>query len=145
MAVSEKAIWQGFCQLTEKMEKRTCALCPEGHDWSVIYFVPSANIAAHENCLLYSSGLVECEAHNPCKIARNVDVKSVLERIWRGSTMICSFCNNEGAIVRCGETSCAKNYHLFCAKEDYAVLQDYFAQNILHNKKRPLKVLMAQA
>lgn len=127
------------------MEKRTCALCPEGHDWSVIYFVPSANIAAHENCLLYSSGLVECEAHNPCKIARNVDVKSVLERIWRGSTMICSFCNNEGAIVRCGETSCAKNYHLFCAKEDYAVLQDYFAQNILHNKKRPLKVLMAQA
>jgi hypothetical protein len=42
----------GFCQLTEKMEKRTCALCPEGHDWSVIYFVPSANIAAHENCLV---------------------------------------------------------------------------------------------
>jgi hypothetical protein len=40
------------------------------------------------NLQLYSSGLVECEAHNPCKIARNVDVKSVLERIWRGSTMV---------------------------------------------------------
>ncbi|XP_063130942.1 PHD finger protein 11-like isoform X4 [Rattus norvegicus] len=35
----------------ERMEKRTCALCPEGHEWSVIYFAPSANIAAHENCL----------------------------------------------------------------------------------------------
>ncbi|XP_060246607.1 PHD finger protein 11-like [Meriones unguiculatus] len=33
------------------MEKRTCALCPKGHDWSVIYFTPSVNIAAHENCL----------------------------------------------------------------------------------------------
>nr|XP_034354834.1 PHD finger protein 11A-like isoform X2 [Arvicanthis niloticus] len=105
------------------MEKRTCALCPEGHDWSVIYFAPSANIAAHEKCLLYSSGLVECEAHDPGNIARNFDVKSVLEKIWRGSTLICSFCNNKGAIVGCGEKSCSKNYHLLCAKDDHAILQ----------------------
>ncbi|XP_052047263.1 PHD finger protein 11-like isoform X5 [Apodemus sylvaticus] len=111
------------CHLKEKMEKRTCALCPEGHEWSQIYFVPSANIAAHENCLLYSSGLVECEAHESCNVARHFDVRSVLEKIWRGSMLICSFCKNKGAVVECGETSCAKNYHLLCAKEDHAVLQ----------------------
>ncbi|GAB1298961.1 PHD finger protein 11C [Apodemus speciosus] len=77
----------GVCHLKEKMERRTCALCPEGHEWSQIYFAPSANIAAHENCLLYSSGLVECEAHDPPNTARNFDVKSVLEKIWRGGML----------------------------------------------------------
>ncbi|XP_032773096.1 PHD finger protein 11-like [Rattus rattus] len=72
---------------------------------------------------LYSSGLVECEAHDPLNIAKNFDVSSVLEKIWNGSTSKCSFCNNEGAIVGCDETSCAKNYHLLCAKEDHAILQ----------------------
>ncbi|XP_038949813.1 histone-lysine N-methyltransferase SETDB2 isoform X8 [Rattus norvegicus] len=119
----KEILCQCFCQVTEKMEKRTCVLCPEGHDWSVIYFSPSANIAAHENCLLYSSGLVECEAHDPFNIAKNFDVSSVLEKIWNGSTSKCSFCNNEGAIMGCDETSCAKNYHLLCAKEDRAILQ----------------------
>ncbi|XP_031216689.1 PHD finger protein 11-like isoform X2 [Mastomys coucha] len=121
--LSRGPVLTGVCQVTEKMEQRTCALCPEGHDWSVIYFVQSANIAVHENCLLYSSGLVECEANDPRNIAGNFDVSSVLERLWRGSSILCSFCNNKGAIVRCGETSCAKNYHLLCAKEDHALLQ----------------------
>ena len=48
---------------------------------------------SHQLCLfpilqLYSSGLVECEAHDPPNTARNFDVKSVLEKIWRGSTLV---------------------------------------------------------
>lgn len=50
--LSRGPVLTGVCQVTEKMEQRTCALCPEGHDWSVIYFVQSANIAVHENCLV---------------------------------------------------------------------------------------------
>ncbi|XP_031216983.1 PHD finger protein 11A-like [Mastomys coucha] len=113
----------GDCPMIEKMEKRTCALCPEGYEWSQIYFAPSANIAAHENCLLYSSGLVECEAHEPPNAARNFDVKSVKKEIRRGRRLKCSFCNNKGATVGCDLQSCAKNYHLLCAKEDHAILQ----------------------
>ncbi|ERE87285.1 PHD finger protein 11 [Cricetulus griseus] len=113
----------GACQDKEKMEKRVCALCPKGQDWSVIYFAPSQNIAAHENCLLYSSGLVECEDHNHLNKARNFDVQSVRKEIWRGRRLKCKFCNEGGATVGCDKESCAKNYHFFCAKKDNGILQ----------------------
>ncbi|XP_076787039.1 PHD finger protein 11-like isoform X2 [Arvicanthis niloticus] len=116
--------WMSFIgEVIEKMEQRTCALCPEGHDWSVIYFEPSGNVAAHENCLLYSSGLVECEIHDPPNTARNFDVKSVKKEIWRGRRLKCSLCNNKGATMGCDLRSCTKKYHLLCAKEAHAVLQ----------------------
>ncbi|GAB1298959.1 PHD finger protein 11 [Apodemus speciosus] len=137
---------EGDCEVPEMMQQRTCALCPEGHEWSQIYFAPSANIAAHENCLLYSSGLVECEAHDPPNTARNFDVKSVKKEIWRGRRLICSFCSNRGATVGCDLQSCAKNYHLLCAKEDHATLQvdedhgtynNYFANDMLQRVQNP--------
>ncbi|XP_031216686.1 PHD finger protein 11-like isoform X2 [Mastomys coucha] len=113
----------GDCPMIEKMEKRTCALCPEGYEWSQIYFAPSANIAAHENCLLYSSGLVECEAHDPPNTARNFDVKSVKKEIWRGRRLKCSLCNKGGATVGCDLSHCKKSYHYVCAKKDQAIPQ----------------------
>lgn len=42
----------GVFQVTEKMEKRNCALCPKDLECSVMYFARSENIAAHENCLV---------------------------------------------------------------------------------------------
>ncbi|XP_051016530.1 PHD finger protein 11-like [Acomys russatus] len=85
--VRELTEYHGVSQGTEKMEKRICALCPKEHDWSVIYFAPSVNIAAHENCLLYSSGLVECVDRDPYDTDRNFDVKSVKKEIWRGQRL----------------------------------------------------------
>ncbi|XP_052047270.1 PHD finger protein 11-like isoform X8 [Apodemus sylvaticus] len=113
----------GDCPVIEKMEKRTCALCPEGHEWSQIYFAPSANIAAHENCLLYSSGLVECEVHDTPNTTRNFDVKSVKKEIWRGRRLKCSLCNEGGATVGCDLSHCKKSYHYVCAKKDQAIPQ----------------------
>eukprot|EP00072_Mus_musculus_P069719 XP_017171482.1 PREDICTED: PHD finger protein 11 family member isoform X3 [Mus musculus] len=113
----------GDCPIIEKMEKRTCALCPEGHEWSQIYFSPSGNIVAHENCLLYSSGLVESEAPDLPNTIRNFDVKSVKKEIGRGRRLKCSFCKNKGATMGCDLQSCTKNYHLSCAMEDHAILQ----------------------
>ncbi|XP_028726226.1 PHD finger protein 11 isoform X1 [Peromyscus leucopus] len=113
----------GVCQVTEKMEKRTCAFCPKGEEWSVMYFAPSENIAAHENCLLYSSALVECEAHDNLNKSRNFAVKSVKKEIWRGRRLKCTQCTKGGATVGCDLPTCSQNYHFSCAKKVNAVLQ----------------------
>ncbi|KAF3825839.1 hypothetical protein GH733_006666 [Mirounga leonina] len=109
--------------VAEKMEKRTCALCPKDIEYNVLYFAQSENIAAHENCLLYSSALVECEDHDPRNQDRNFDVESVKKEIHRGRKLKCAFCNERGATVGCDLKACNKSYHFFCAKNDHAVLQ----------------------
>uniref|UniRef100_A0A8I3PJA9 SET domain bifurcated histone lysine methyltransferase 2 n=2 Tax=Canis lupus familiaris TaxID=9615 RepID=A0A8I3PJA9_CANLF len=113
----------GVFQVAEKMEKRTCALCPKDIEYSVLYFAQSENIAAHENCLLYSSALVECEDHDPRNQDRNFDVESVKKEIHRGRKLTCAFCNRRGATVGCDVKACNRSYHFFCAKNDHAVLQ----------------------
>nr|XP_020026477.1 PHD finger protein 11 isoform X2 [Castor canadensis]XP_020026478.1 PHD finger protein 11 isoform X2 [Castor canadensis] len=110
------------------MEKRTCALCPKGLDYSVLYFAQSENIAAHENCLLYSSALVECEDHDLPNDSRNFDVESVKKEIQRGRKLKCTLCSRRGATVGCDLKSCAKNYHFYCAMKDNAFLQANGAQ-----------------
>ncbi|EPY81647.1 PHD finger protein 11-like protein [Camelus ferus] len=71
-------------QVAEKLQKRRCALCPKDFECSVLYFAQSENIAAHENCLLYSSALVECEDHDSYNDGRHFDVLSVKKEINRG-------------------------------------------------------------
>ncbi|XP_054557258.1 histone-lysine N-methyltransferase SETDB2 isoform X4 [Talpa occidentalis] len=113
----------GLFQVAEKMERRTCALCPKDLEYSVLYFAQSGNIAAHENCLLYSSALVECEDHESHNGDRSFDVESVKKEIYRGRKLTCRFCRQKGATVGCEVKSCSKSYHFFCAKSDHAVLQ----------------------
>ncbi|XP_055398128.1 histone-lysine N-methyltransferase SETDB2 isoform X7 [Bubalus kerabau] len=110
-------------QVAERLQKRICALCPKDLECSVLYFAQSENIAAHENCLLYSSALVECEDYDPSNNDRNFDVESVKKEIKRGRKLKCTFCGKKGATVGCDLKSCFKNYHFFCAKNDHAVLQ----------------------
>ncbi|XP_012504749.1 PREDICTED: PHD finger protein 11 isoform X2 [Propithecus coquereli] len=118
----------GVFQVAEKMEKRTCALCPKDVEYSVLYFAQTENIAAHENCLLYSSALVECEDHDPWNRDRSFDVESVKREIQRGRRLKCSHCGDKGATVGCDIKACPKSYHFFCAKKDHAVLQTDKAQ-----------------
>ncbi|XP_023573019.1 SETDB2-PHF11 protein [Octodon degus] len=113
----------GVFQVAERLEKRICALCRKGTDYSVLYFARSENIAAHENCLLYSSALVECEDQDPLNNDRNFDVESVKKEIQRGRKLKCTHCRQKGATVGCDLKYCAKNYHFFCAMEDKAFLQ----------------------
>ncbi|XP_020145979.1 histone-lysine N-methyltransferase SETDB2 isoform X6 [Microcebus murinus] len=121
---------QSVFQVAEKMEKRTCALCPSGVDYSVLYFSQSENIAAHENCLLYSSALVECEDNNSQNLDRSFDVESVKKEIQRGRRLKCSFCRERGATVGCDVKACKRSYHFFCAKRDHTVLQADESQGI---------------
>ncbi|XP_017826864.1 PHD finger protein 11 isoform X3 [Callithrix jacchus] len=120
----------GVFQVAEKMEKRTCALCPKDVEYNILYFAQSENIAAHENCLLYSSGLVECEDHDPLNLDRNFDVESVKKEIQRGRKLKCTFCRKRGATVGCDLKACNKNYHFFCAKKDHAVPKSDGARGI---------------
>ncbi|XP_031322281.1 histone-lysine N-methyltransferase SETDB2 isoform X3 [Camelus dromedarius] len=117
-------------QVAEKLQKRRCALCPKDFECSVLYFAQSENIAAHENCLLYSSALVECEDHDSYNDGRHFDVLSVKKEINRGRKLKCTFCGERGATVGCDLRSCAKNYHFFCAKSDRAALQTDESQGI---------------
>ncbi|KAG3293094.1 PHD finger protein 11 isoform X2 [Ictidomys tridecemlineatus] len=120
----------GIFQVAEKMEKRTCALCPKDLEYSVLYFAQSENIAAHECCLLYSSALVECEDHDPHNFDRNFDVESVKKEIQRGRKLKCTLCRERGATVGCDLKTCAKNYHFFCARKDNAFPQADGARGI---------------
>ncbi|XP_064229657.1 PHD finger protein 11 isoform X1 [Aotus nancymaae] len=120
----------GVFQVAEKMEKRTCALCPKDVEYNILYFAQSENIAAHENCLLYSSGLVEYEDHDPLNLDRSFDVESVKKEIQRGRKLKCTFCHKRGATVGCDLKACNKNYHFFCAKKDHAVPKSDGARGI---------------
>ncbi|KAM4842693.1 LOW QUALITY PROTEIN: PHD finger protein 11 [Thomomys bottae] len=111
----------GIFQVAEKMEKRTCALCPKDLNYTVVYsmqstkyFTQSENVAAHE-ILWPSSALVECEDHDPVCDGRNFDVESVKINP-EGKKVEKQFHGKRRATVGCGLKSCAKNHHFFCAK-----------------------------
>ncbi|XP_006837761.1 PREDICTED: PHD finger protein 11 [Chrysochloris asiatica] len=113
-----------------KLEKRTCAFCPKGRDYGILYFAQAENITAHENCLLYSSALVECEDQDSPNTDRNFDVESVKKEIQRGRKLKCTVCKERGATVGCDRKQCAKTYHYFCAKNDHALLHTDVSKGI---------------
>ncbi|XP_044524879.1 histone-lysine N-methyltransferase SETDB2 [Gracilinanus agilis] len=109
----------------ERMVKITCDLCPQDDERGVLYVSQDLECVAHQNCLLYASGLVESEDDHPClnEEDRNFSVTLVNEEINRGKRLKCSFCLKKGATVGCDVKKCSKNYHFFCARQDQATLK----------------------
>ncbi|NXC11276.1 PHF11 protein, partial [Orthonyx spaldingii] len=106
-----------------KMVRRTCAFCSEGEAGSVMYIAKERDIAAHQDCLLFSSGIVESEDHNPENLELRFDVASVLKELRRGKRLVCNFCRKKGATVGCEERACRRSYHFFCALCDDAAVE----------------------
>ncbi|XP_066169374.1 PHD finger protein 11 isoform X3 [Sylvia atricapilla] len=106
-----------------KMVRRTCAFCSEGEAGSVMYIATERDIAAHQDCLLFSSGFVESEDHNPDNLGIRFDVSSVLKELRRGKRLVCNFCRKKGATVGCEESACRRSYHFFCALCDDAAVE----------------------
>ncbi|NXH12533.1 PHF11 protein, partial [Bucco capensis] len=106
-----------------KMVRRTCAFCSEGEAGSVMYIAKERNIAAHQDCLLFSSGFVESEEYNPENLEIRFDVASVLKELKRGKRLMCNFCRKKGATVGCEERACRRSYHYFCALCDDAAIE----------------------
>ncbi|NXV11038.1 PHF11 protein, partial [Cepphus grylle] len=113
----------GVFQIMAKMVRRTCAFCPEGEAGSVMYIAKERNIAAHQHCLLFSSGFVESEEYNPENLDIRFDVASVLKELKRGKRLVCNFCRKKGATVGCEERACRRSYHYFCALCDDAAIE----------------------
>ncbi|NXI93341.1 PHF11 protein, partial [Psophia crepitans] len=113
----------GFFRIMAKMVRRTCAFCSEEESGSVMYIAKERNIAAHQDCLLFSSGFVESEEYNPDNLDIRFDVASVLKEIKRGKRLVCNFCRKKGATVGCEERACRRSYHYFCALCDDAAIE----------------------
>ncbi|NWT96614.1 PHF11 protein, partial [Urocynchramus pylzowi] len=113
----------GAFWIMAKMVRTTCAFCSEGEAGSVMYIATERNIAAHQDCLLFSSGFVESEDHNPENLEIRFDVSSVLKELRRGKRLVCSFCHKKGATVGCEERACRRSYHFFCALCDDAAVE----------------------
>ncbi|NXO48812.1 PHF11 protein, partial [Aramus guarauna] len=113
----------GVFQIMAKMVRRTCAFCSEGETGSVMYIAKERNIAAHQDCLLFSSGFVESEEYNPDNLDIRFDVTSVLKELKRGKRLVCNFCRKKGATVGCEERACRRSYHYYCALCDDAAIE----------------------
>ncbi|NXY46124.1 PHF11 protein, partial [Ceuthmochares aereus] len=113
----------GVFLIMAKMVRRTCAFCSEGEAGSVMYIAKDQNIAAHQDCLLFSSGFVESEEYNPENLDLRFDVTSVLKELKRGKRLVCNFCRKKGATVGCEERACRRSYHYFCALCDDAAIE----------------------
>ncbi|KFV62155.1 PHD finger protein 11, partial [Dryobates pubescens] len=125
-------------QIMAKMVRRTCAFCPDGESGSVMYVAKDRNIAAHQNCLLFSSGFVETEEYNPENLDIRFDVASVLKELKRGRRLVCSFCRKKGATVGCEERACRRSYHYFCALCDDAAIETDQAKGIYRDLPKHL-------
>ncbi|NXD24059.1 PHF11 protein, partial [Spelaeornis formosus] len=113
----------GAFWIMAKMVRRTCAFCAEGEAGSVMYIATERDIAAHQDCLLFSSGFAESEDHNPENLGIRFDVSSVLKELRRGKRLVCNFCRKKGATVGCEERACRRSYHFFCALCDDAAVE----------------------
>ncbi|NXN94055.1 PHF11 protein, partial [Rhinopomastus cyanomelas] len=113
----------GVFRIMAKMVRRVCAFCSENEAGSVMYISKERNIAAHQDCLLFSSGFVESEEYNPHNLDIRFDVASVLKEVRRGKRLVCNFCRKKGATVGCEEKACRRSYHYFCALCDDAAIE----------------------
>uniref|UniRef100_A0A8D0GLW4 PHD finger protein 11 n=1 Tax=Sphenodon punctatus TaxID=8508 RepID=A0A8D0GLW4_SPHPU len=113
-----------------KMVKKRCAFCPEDEECAIMYVAEGQNLAAHQDCLLYSSGFVESEEYNPDNLDVRFDVASVVNEIRRGKRLICNFCRSKGATVGCEIKTCRRSYHYFCALCDDAAIETDEKQGI---------------
>ncbi|XP_077781480.1 histone-lysine N-methyltransferase SETDB2 [Podarcis muralis] len=122
-----------FAKLTwimAKMVRRQCAFCPDDEECAIMYVAEGQNLAVHQDCLLYSSGFVESEEHNPENLDIRFDVASVTSEIKRGKRLICNFCRKKGATVGCEIKNCRRSYHYFCALCDDAAIETDEIQGI---------------
>ncbi|XP_041128622.1 uncharacterized protein LOC121328159 isoform X4 [Polyodon spathula] len=77
------------------------------------------DIVAHENCLLFSSGLVTQNTPEGDDLA-GFSVEGVKKEINRGRKLHCFSCKKSGATVGCEVKKCKRSYHFLCALNDNA-------------------------
>ncbi|XP_046871222.1 arginine-glutamic acid dipeptide repeats protein isoform X5 [Hypomesus transpacificus] len=106
-------------------QKRICALCQcAGENRGTGPLSSKNSVTAHENCLLYSSGLY-CQNSPVDDSLCGFSVDDVEKEIRRGNRLSCHECNVKGATVGCEVKKCKRTYHYPCARKDGAeIIED---------------------
>ncbi|XP_043556354.1 uncharacterized protein phf11 isoform X2 [Chiloscyllium plagiosum] len=101
-----------------------CGLClRSGQSRETGRLFTDGRIAAHQNCMLFSSNLVN---HNSnFEDFGGFLVEDIEKEIKRGSKLKCFLCRKKGATVGCEVRMCRRSYHYPCAvRDEAAVIED---------------------
>ncbi|CAJ1079685.1 uncharacterized protein LOC108901283 [Xyrichtys novacula] len=97
-----------------------CALCHLSKETKITGALSTKeNVTAHQNCLLYSSGIY-CQDSPRDDDLFGFSVNDVKEEVKRGRKLKCSECKRSGATAGCENSRCKKSYHYPCAVKDGA-------------------------
>ncbi|KAF4086761.1 hypothetical protein AMELA_G00088130 [Ameiurus melas] len=99
-----------LCPVTDETEITGPLSCKEG-------------IAAHQNCLLYASGIY-CKNSPTFDDLFGFDVGDVKDEYKRGRKLSCALCKKKGATAGCEVKSCKRSYHYPCAKKARALPEE---------------------
>ncbi|XP_051762127.1 nascent polypeptide-associated complex subunit alpha, muscle-specific form isoform X2 [Ctenopharyngodon idella] len=106
--------------------KINCVLCKKSDEDEITGPLSSKeNISAHQNCLLFASGIY-CKNSPTYDDLFGFDVDDVKDELRRGKRLLCHHCNKNGATAGCENKRCRRSYHYPCAIEANAkAIEDF--------------------
>lgn len=97
-----------------------CVLCTRSEETKITGNLSTKEpVTAHENCLLYSSGIF-CTNTPQFDDLFGFSVEDVQKEVKRGAKLQCSRCKKKGATAGCELGRCKKTFHYPCAIEEGA-------------------------
>ncbi|KAJ0070117.1 hypothetical protein NL108_002420 [Boleophthalmus pectinirostris] len=108
----------------------SCILCQRSEENKVTGVLSTKEgVTAHQNCLLYSSGLF-CRNTPDFDDLFGFSATDVLSEHRRGLKLTCNKCKKKGATVGCEISTCRKSYHYPCAIQAKAqTFEDQFNES----------------
>ncbi|KAG7467410.1 hypothetical protein MATL_G00153510 [Megalops atlanticus] len=101
-------------------ESLVCGFCHSSEESKNIGpLLKKDDVVAHENCLYYSSNLVNPDTPDGDDLL-GFALDDVREEMRRGRRLKCHKCRKYGASVGCEKGICKRSYHFLCALEDDA-------------------------
>ncbi|XP_029936404.1 uncharacterized protein phf11 isoform X2 [Myripristis murdjan] len=102
--------------------KVLCVLCHRSGETRITGPLATKGcLTAHQNCLLYSSGIC-CENSPEFDDLFGFSVDDVTDEVKRGTKLWCDKCKKKGATAGCERRQCKKSFHYPCAIEKGAVV-----------------------
>ncbi|KAF7643163.1 hypothetical protein LDENG_00244170 [Lucifuga dentata] len=100
--------------------KISCVLCRRSEETKITGPLSTKDsVTAHQNCLLYSSGIC-CQFSPQFDDLFGFSVEDVVNEVNRGKKLLCYRCKRNRATAGCEVRRCRKSFHYPCAVEDDA-------------------------
>ncbi|XP_015821598.1 uncharacterized protein phf11 isoform X2 [Nothobranchius furzeri] len=106
-----------------------CVLCERSEETKITGALSTKDgLTAHQNCLLFASGLA-CTTDKPeFDDLFGFSVEEVKKEVKRGRKLTCFRCRKRGAVSGCDVKRCQKSFHFPCAVEDKAEIIENFGK-----------------